>query len=143
MSSPTPAERRAAASSCAWCGNLIQPKARGRIPTWCSSACRRRAWDQKLAATSGRSAVEVVERLVEVPVPAAPGRRDWPRLLGELTRQLEDGRIYDRDLAALAEALLAATDACGRRGGTAAGHPPRPALTTPHGRRRSARPPAG
>jgi hypothetical protein len=47
----------------------------------------------------------VVERQVEVPVPLQPTRRDWPRLLGELAGQLNDGRVYDRDLPGLARAL--------------------------------------
>jgi hypothetical protein len=44
--------------------------------------------------------VELVERRVEVQVPLVPTRRDWPRLLGELAGQLNDGRVYDRDLPA-------------------------------------------
>ncbi len=47
----------------------------------------------------------MVERQVKVRVPAAPTRRDWARLLAELTHQLDDGRVYDRDLPGLAEAL--------------------------------------
>jgi hypothetical protein len=38
-------------------------------------------------------------------VPLQPTRRDWPRLLGELAGQLNDGRVYDRDLPGLARAL--------------------------------------
>jgi hypothetical protein len=49
--------------------------------------------------------VELVERRVEVQVPLTPTRRDWPRLLVELAGQLNDGRVYDRDLLALARAL--------------------------------------
>jgi hypothetical protein len=49
--------------------------------------------------------VEVIERRVEVQVPLEPTRRDWPRLLGDLAGQLNDGRVYDRDLPALARAL--------------------------------------
>jgi hypothetical protein len=49
--------------------------------------------------------VDIVERRVEVRVPIAPTRRDWPRLLGELARQLNDGRVYDRDLPSLARQL--------------------------------------
>jgi hypothetical protein len=45
-----------------------------------------------------------VERRVEIPTPIAPTRRDWGPLLIELARQLEDGRVYDRDLVALAAA---------------------------------------
>jgi hypothetical protein len=34
-----------------------------------------------------------------------PTNRDWPSLLGELAGQLNDGRVYDRDLPALGRAL--------------------------------------
>jgi hypothetical protein len=47
----------------------------------------------------------VVERLVQVRVRLAPTRRDWPRLLGELAAQFNEGRVYDRDLPGLARAL--------------------------------------
>jgi hypothetical protein len=107
--------RRAAAASCAWCGGVITPRSRGPIPKWCSVGCRRRAWEQGRAAASGRSAVEVVERRVEVRVPVTPTRRDWAPLLNELAHQVEDGRVYDRDLAALAAALRTVLDAYGRR----------------------------
>jgi hypothetical protein len=107
--------RRAAASSCAWCGGVITPRSRGPIPKWCSTTCRHRAWEQMRAAASGRSAVQVVERRVEISTPIAPTRRDWGPLLTELARQLEDGRVYDRDLVALAEALNAVLDAYSRR----------------------------
>jgi hypothetical protein len=71
-------ERRLAATTCGWCGTPMQPKARGRIPKWCSPSCRQRAWEQARAAESGLAAVKVVERRVEVAVAAAPTRRDWP-----------------------------------------------------------------
>lgn len=90
-------------------------KARGRIPKWCSASCRQRAWEQARAAASGRSAVHVVERQVEVRVPATPARGAWATLLGELARQLDDGRVYDRDLPALAPALRSVLDAYDRR----------------------------
>jgi hypothetical protein len=70
----------------------------------------------------------VVERQVEVRVPAAPTRRDWARLLTELTRQLDDGRVYDRDLPELAAALGAVLAAYSRRpyvrDGNVRGSPP-------------------
>ena len=109
------AGHRRAASTCAWCGQPFEPKTRGRIPKWCSASCRQRAWEQSRAAASGRSAVDVVERRVEVRVPLAPTRRDWPRLLGELAGQLNDGRVYDRDLPALARALQPVLEAYRRR----------------------------
>jgi hypothetical protein len=107
--------RRAAATDCAWCGGPITPRSRGPIPKWCSATCRHRTWEQTRAASSGRSAVDVVERRVEVPVPVTPIRREWPALLGELARQIDDSRIYDRDLLDLSEALNAVLEAFRRR----------------------------
>jgi hypothetical protein len=98
-------ERRTAAITCGWCGGPINPRSRGPIPKWCSATCRHRAWEQSRAANSGRMAVQVVERRVEIRVPLEPTRRDWPTLLGELAGQLDDGRVYDRDLPALGRAL--------------------------------------
>src|SRR5947209_14633321 len=106
--SPAPGDRadgrgrRASATTCGWCGGLISPGSRGPIPKWCSAACRHRAWEQARAAASGLSAVRVVERPVAVPTPVSPGRSDWPGLLQELVRQLDNGRVYDRDLTELA-----------------------------------------
>src|SRR3954451_6598721 len=107
--------RRSAASTCGWCGGPIPGKAPGRLPKWCSSSCRQRAWEQARAAASGLSAVRVIERRVEIRSPAAPTRRDWPALLQELGRQLDDGRIYDRHLPELATALNAVLEAYSRR----------------------------
>ena len=98
-------DRRIAATTCGWCGGPITLRSRGPIPKWCSATCRHRAWEQSRAATSGRTAVHVVERRVEIRVPLEPTRRDWPRLLGELAGQLDDGRVYDRDLPGLGRAL--------------------------------------
>jgi hypothetical protein len=106
---------RAVAVPCAWCGVRVTPRARGPIPTWCSATCRHRAWEQARAAASGRSAVEVVERRIEVLVALVPTRRSWPRVLGELTAQLEDGRLYGRDLAPLATAMTTSLAALRRR----------------------------
>src|SRR4051794_9482230 len=106
---------RRVARTCGWCGGPIAVKATGRLPKWCSPSCRQRAWEQSRAAASGLSAVRIVERRVEIPTPASPSRRDWPRLLGDLACQLEDGRVYDRDLNALSIALTAVLDAHSRR----------------------------
>jgi hypothetical protein len=108
-------ERRTAATACGWCGGLITPRSRGPIPKWCSATCRHRAWEQARAAASGLSAVELVERRVEIQAPLVPTRRDWPRLLGELAGQLNDGRVYDRDLPALARAGQPVLEAYRRR----------------------------
>ncbi len=79
------------------------------------ATCRQRAWEQARAASSGRAAVEVVERRVQVRVSLEPTRRDWPLLLGELAGQLNDGRVYDRDLPVLARALEPVLEAYRRR----------------------------
>ena len=97
-------ERRTAATTCAWCGGPITPGSRGPIPKWCSATCRHRAWEQARAAASGLSSVELVERRVEV-----------RGLLGELAHQLNDGRVYDRDLPGLARELEPLLEAYWRR----------------------------
>ena len=107
--------RRAAATSCAWCGGVITPRSRGPIPKWCSPTCRHRAWEQTRAAASGRSAVQIVQRRVEVPTAVPLTRRDWPRVLRDLTTQLNDGRVYDRDLPALTAELRSLLEAYQRR----------------------------
>ena len=114
--------RRRAASTCAWCGGAIDVKATGRLPKWCSPSCRQRAWEQTRAAASGRSAVEVVERRVEVAA-AAPrashdrpaARRDWPAELRRLAHDLDSGAVYQRDLATVATAVDEVIAAFGRR----------------------------
>jgi hypothetical protein len=108
-------ERRNAATTCGWCAEPIPRRSRGPIPKWCSATCRHRAWEQARAAASGLSAVELVERRVEVEVPSMPTRRDWPSVLGHLAEQLNDGRVYDRDLPALSRALEPVLEACRRR----------------------------
>ena len=108
-------ERRAAAQACGWCGGPITPKSRGPIPKWCSATCRHRAWEQTRATTSDRSSVQVVERLVQVRIPLTPTRRDWANLLEELAGQLNDGRVYDRDLPGLARQLEKVLQAYRRR----------------------------
>jgi len=105
--------RRLAATTCGWCGGAITPKLRGRIPKWCSAACRQRAWEQSRAAASGRSAVTVIERRVEIPVRALAGFEDgrqpmhgeWVSLLRQLAGQLDTGAIYVRDTPELSAAL--------------------------------------
>lgn len=107
--------RREAAKTCGWCGGPIEIKPTGRIPKWCSAACRQRAWEQSRAAASGRAAVTIVERVVEVPAVRAPRRDEWAPLLCELTAQLDDGRVYARDLPDLRTALTELTAAFDRR----------------------------
>lgn len=101
--------RRGAATDCGWCGSPITPRSRRPIPKWCSATCRKRAWEQKRAAASGRCAVEIVERVIVTPAPPrpikAPRHGEWADLLQQLTGQIDCGLIYDRDLTALARAV--------------------------------------
>ena len=142
--------------ACGWCGKNIDVPGKGRVPKWCGTSCRHRAWEQTRAATSGRSAIQIIERVVTVepkkpdarrsttppppPQPApgvpygpppgsshrsgpadaatalsAPRPQQWPALLAELTRQLDTGRIYQRDLNALRPALDKTIAAYNRR----------------------------
>ena len=104
---------------CGWCRELIEVQPSGRLPKWCSANCRHRAWEQRRAVASDRRPVEVVDRAIEVEVHKVvrvvervkvvvpPTGRGWPRQLEELAKQVETGRVYDRDLLELAEALQA------------------------------------
>jgi hypothetical protein len=69
------------------------------------------------AAASGRCAVEVVERVVHVAVERdrTPRHGDWLPLLHELAAQLDDGRIYVRELGELGDALAGVLAAFRRR----------------------------
>jgi len=106
--------------ACGWCGSPIVLPARGRIPKWCSSSCRHRAWELTRAAASGRAAVEVVDRVVQVdrPVASAPHGPEWPAVLAQLVAQLDTGRVYDRDLPAMAQGLAEVAAALDRRPGS-------------------------
>jgi hypothetical protein len=105
---PTRSPRRSGQTlACGWCGSPILLPARGRTPKWCSSSCRHRAWELTRAAASGRAAVQVVDRVVEVdrlvtvvqelPVTTVPKGAEWPAALAQLATALDTGRIYDRD----------------------------------------------
>jgi hypothetical protein len=59
--------------------------------------------------------VQIVKRRVEVPTPVSLTRRDWRRVLRELTTKLDDGRIYDRDLAGISVELRSLLEAYQRR----------------------------
>ena len=121
---PTRAPRRPGQTlACGWCGSPILVQARGRAPKWCSSSCRHRAWELTRAATSGRAAVQVVDRVIEVEkpvtvieqVPVSPRGPGWTQALANLVAELDTGRVYDRDLPALGHALQDVIDALERR----------------------------
>lgn len=97
---------------CGWCGSSFPLLRTGRLPKWCSDTCRHRAWEQRHARESGRCAVDVVTRLVEVENRSAGTRRPrersgqgWVAALTELAQAIDQGRVYDRDLRALARGL--------------------------------------
>ena len=62
-----------------------------------------------------------VDKLVtvvqEVPVTRVPKGAAWPGALTQLAAELDTGRVYDRDLPALAQALAGVADALDRRPG--------------------------
>lgn len=112
--------------TCGWCGTSIKVARVGRMPKWCSPACRHRAWEQRRAAESGLVAVEVVDRPVEVirevtktetvPVVVSPtSAKHWSDLLTTLADRLDQGRIYDRDVSELLPAMSALILAFNRR----------------------------
>jgi hypothetical protein len=113
--------------ACGWCGSTILLPARRRVPKWCSSSCRHRAWELTRAAASGHAAVQVIDRVIEVDRPVivvqevrvatVPQSAAWPAALAQLATALDTGRVYDRDLPALAQALAGVADALDRRPG--------------------------
>jgi hypothetical protein len=99
---------------------MVSGAARGRTPKWCSSSCRHRAWELTRAAASGRAAVQVVDRVVEVdrlvtvvqeaPVTTVPQGAEWPAALAQLATALEPGG-YMTGTCPLAQALADVADA--------------------------------
>lgn len=107
---------------CGWCGGPVIVQVRGRMPKWCSATCRTRASERRRAAAEGLAAVEVrdrdMERVrtvkvvqhhtrhVEVEVVRWPSTTgDWVVALRDLTRRVETGRVYDRDLESLSNVI--------------------------------------
>ena len=120
---------------CGWCGGPVIVQVRGRLPKWCSSTCRTRASERRRAAADGLGAVKVVERDIEriktvtvvqhhtrqVEVEAVrwpSATSDWVAAISDLTRRVESGRVYDRDLESLAGAVNDLVGALVRRGPT-------------------------
>lgn len=105
---------------CGWCATEVPVPPRGRVPKWCSSSCRHRAWEQRRAADAGLAAVEVVDRVVEVvrvqkvveerrvqvPVPRSPrSTREWVDVLNRLDWALQGNRMELDDLAEIEPVL--------------------------------------
>ena len=113
--------------TCAWCGTSVAIARTGRVPKWCSAACRQRAWVHRQSVAADARAVEVVERVIQtevertvtvvehVDVPIQPRGSAWPATLAELVKQLDSGRVYDRDLMPLAESVNEVLKALERR----------------------------
>lgn len=120
-----PRRRPGQVLECGWCGGPVKVAQVGRTPKWCSDSCRHRAWEARRAAANGDAAVRVVDRTVEVEravrvveqveVPTLPRGTEWAPALHELARQLDAGRVYDRDLGALADGLTEVLNALQRR----------------------------
>jgi len=115
--------RRAAHTAVAWADSEVVLR---NVPT--------QAWEQSRAAASGRSAIQVVERVVTIPDVAreparGPRQLDWVDLLQELTAQIDSGAAYDRHMVAIAAALDDVVRAVLRR----SGHSSRPPLPRPCG----------
>ena len=114
---PGSGHRRAGQTvECGWCGRAVEVPARGRVPSWCSSSCRHRAWEARRVDRERPADVRVVTRtvevekptirMVEVPVPAEPRTaEDWAVVLQALATRLAQGRIYRRDLPTLTPAM--------------------------------------
>jgi len=99
---------------CGWCGQPITLRRTGRMPKWCSAACRQRAWEQVRAAANGQAAVRVVDRYVAAVTADGPG---WITQLSLLAGQVTNGpgQIAGRDLDELAAALELVQAAVGNR----------------------------
>ena len=118
---PTPGRLAGQSVTCGWCGISVRVPARGRIPKWCSSSCRHRAWEQRRAADAGLAAVEVVDRVVEVvrvekvveerrvgvPVVQSPrSAREWVGVLNRLEWALGTNRMDLDDLGEIEPSLV-------------------------------------
>ena len=97
----------------------------GSGAAWCSFPCRHRAWELTRAAASGLAAVQVIDRVIQVDGPFTVNERvevefvlhrpAWLHALAQLTEQIDTGKVYDRDLPALAAPLRDVRSALNRR----------------------------
>lgn len=101
---------------CGWCGSPVVVPTRGRVPSWCSSSCRHRAWEARRANREQTAEVRVVTQTievdrpvvhnVEVPVLTEPrNAEEWATLLETFATRLAQGRIHRRDLPTLEPAV--------------------------------------
>ena len=115
--------------TCGWCGEPADVPARGRVPKWCSPACRQRAWQHKKATEAGRAPVEVVQQKVEVyrgervvdkvvrgPVKARPKTgAEWTDMLQKLAWALSTNRLNEAEVRMIETHLYSVTAALDRR----------------------------
>lgn len=115
--------------TCGWCNESVDVPRRGRVPKWCSAACRQRAWQHKKAAESERAAVDVVqqtvevyrgekvvEKIVQVPVRDRPKTgSEWAQMLQKLSWTLSTDRLDEADLRLIHTQLSSAVVAYERR----------------------------
>ena len=107
--------------TCAWCRRTFPLLRTGRLPKYCGDTCRLRAWEYRRALASQRNAVEVVVQTVEMEkrdgaqLTVRRNGPGWVATLAELVHDLDRGRVYDRDLRALAEELQQVLRAFERR----------------------------
>lgn len=101
---------------CGWCGRAVAVPARGRIPSWCSSSCRHRAWEARRADRKQLGEVRVVTRMIEIEKPKTRTvevvvlteprtAAEWEAMLDAFATRLAQGRIYRRDLPTLEPAV--------------------------------------
>jgi hypothetical protein len=57
----------------------------------------------------------VVQRTTRIPAPTRLRGADWAEALAQLTRLVDSGRIYDRDLRPIAAAAVVLNQSLGRR----------------------------
>ncbi len=94
--------QRPAQVACLACGAEVAVPQRGRVPRWCSSACRHRAWATRTAADAGLVAKEVVER--ETITNVIHHEWDWkPALPSLMHRRAVELRRVKRDLPSAKE----------------------------------------
>ena len=76
----------------------------GANPKWCSLSCRTRAWAARRAVKADDAEVRIVDRPIGVVREVEAGPRsveDWSSMLRRQAKRVDDGRVYDRDLAQL------------------------------------------
>lgn len=90
---------------CGWCGTSFTINNSGRTPKWCSPRCRRRAWEQRRAAESGLTAIDVVIQKVEVEPPLPRNGGEAVRAINHITDRVLDDAYSRADLRRITDAL--------------------------------------